>query len=321
MDLTPEEIYQDFRDKNINENTTFELLTSLIENSENEDIRLEALMNLEKSGIIKDNLFNILENLIISDSNSNIRVAATKFLKDKFLKEALNPLKWAMNHELDYECLIIIIQTLEKINTDESKSVLGNGISKILNTKYHNKERRIENKKFRKVIKRLLKKKQLENFTHTELAEILINYITITLLINQYPNVYYEVDPQNGLIRELDLSNYLEYEVKGTPFGWKNNIKSISEISGLKSLKYLKKIDLSNNIIENVKEIVHLKNLTHLILTNNNISEIDNLEYIKSLSNIKYLDLRGNNLGKKMDPTEFDSNIKVLLKDSYIKIK
>ena len=76
-----------------------------------------------------------------------------------------------------------------------------------------------------------------------ELAKILINYLTITNLIKQYLNVYFELDPQNGLVNELDLSDYLEFEVKGTPFGCKNNIKSISEIRGLNHLKYLKKIE------------------------------------------------------------------------------
>ncbi len=321
MDLTPDEILEDLKNNRINENIAYDLLTSLIENSENEKVRLEAIKNLEKIGLTSNTLFSFLENLLISDSNSMIRYVAIKFLNTKFLEKAINPVKWAILHEPDYECTIALIQTLEKINTDESKLVLINQVKKILKTKHLNKERRIENKKFRKVIKKFIKTKQIIKFTHTELTEILINFLTILNLTKQYPNVYYELDPQNGLISELDLSDYLEYEVKGTPFGWKNNILSISEIIGLKNLKNLKKVDLSNNLIENVKELVHLKELTHLILTNNNISEIENLDYINSLSNLKYLDLRGNTLGKKLSPADFDSNIKVLLKDSYIKIK
>jgi len=320
MDLTPEEIYEDLRNKRINKNTAYDLLTSLVENSENENVRLKAIINLEKIGLINDKLFSFLENLLISDSNSKIRKAATKFMKHKFLEKVNNPLKWAIKHETDYECLITIIQSLEKINSYESKLILVNEIKKIIKTKYLNKEKRIENKKFKKVIKKFLKTKKINYFTHRELAEILINYLIIGNLINQYPNIYYELDPQNGLIKELDLSD-LEYEVKGTPFGWKNNIQSISEIIGLEHLKSLKKIDLSNNSIENVKELIHLKNLTHLILTNNNISEIENLNYIKSLLNLEYLDLRGNELGNKISSDEFDQKIKVLLKESYIKIK
>ena len=137
-------------------------------------------------------------------------------------------------------------------------------------------------------------------------------------MIKQYLNVYFELDSQNGLIRQLDLSDYLEYEVKGTPFGWKNNIKSISQIVGLKHLKYLKRIDLSNNQIDDVKEITQLENLTHLILINNKISKRDNLNYLKRLPNLEYLDLRGNELGKNISLNEFDPKIRVLLKYSYI---
>ena len=137
-------------------------------------------------------------------------------------------------------------------------------------------------------------------------------------MTKQYLNVYFELDSQNGLIRELDLSDYLEHEVKGTPFGWKNNIKSISEIVGLNHLKYLKKIDLSNNQIEEVKDLIHLENLTHLILINNKISKRENLNYLKRLPNLKYLDLRGNELGKNINSREFDPKIRVLLEYSYI---
>lgn len=321
MSLTPKKIYLEFKDKKINQATAYVLLTSLVDNSDDEIIRLESIINLDKIGLINDNLFNFLENLLVSDSNRKIRYAAAQLLKNRFLEKAINPMKWAIKHETDYECLITITQSLEEIKTPESKLILLNEVKKIIKTKYLNKERKVENKKFKKVIKKLLKAKKVDSFTHTELAKILINYLTITNLIKQYLNVYFELDPQNGLINELDLSDYLEFEVKGTPFGWKNNIKSISEIRGLNHLKYLKKIDLSNNQIENVKNLIQLEKLTHLILFNNRISKKENLNYLKKLPKLEYLDLRGNDVVKEIGPNEFDPKINVLLKDSYIKIK
>ena len=38
MDLTPAEIYKDYKNNNINQITAYNLLTSLIENSENENV-------------------------------------------------------------------------------------------------------------------------------------------------------------------------------------------------------------------------------------------------------------------------------------------
>jgi hypothetical protein len=321
MELTPKDIYEDFKNNRINKIIAYNQLTSLIEGSENEDIRFESIMILEKIDLINDKLFNFLENLLISDLNRKIRNAAAEFIMSNFLEKAINPLKWVISHEKDYECLITIIKSLEKINTYESKSILVNEIQKIIKIKYINKEKRIRNKKFQKVIKRLLKTKEITNFTHKRLAEILINYLTISNLTKQYPNVYFELDSENGLVRELDLSDYLEYEVKGIPFGWKNNIKSISEIPGLNHLKYLKKFDLSNNQIDNVKDLSQLENLTHLILNNNKISKKENLNYLKRLSNLEYLDLRGNELGNDINPGEFNPKIKVLLKNSYLQIK
>ncbi len=318
MVLTPEEIFEELKKNRINKFTAYDLLTSLVENSKSENIRVESIKSLEKIGLYNNKIFIILENLLISDSNKKIRKAAAEFLKNKFLEKALKPFKWAIKHEDDYECLMTIIQTLKKINNDESKLILFNEIKRIIKTKYINKEKKIENKKFKKIIKKLIKSKKYEIFTHNELSEILINYITIANLTTQYPNVYYKLNPQNGLINELDLSDYLEYEVKGTPFGWKNNIKSISEIVGLNHLHHLKKIDLSNNQIEDVKELVNFEYLTHLILTNNKISELENLEYIKALRNLEYLDLRYNDIVNKINPHEFDTNIRVLLKDYLI---
>ncbi|MEE9377372.1 MAG: hypothetical protein V3V33_04975 [Candidatus Lokiarchaeia archaeon] len=321
MNLSPRKIYEQYERNEINNSIAFDHLISFVENSENEYIRKTAIEILDRIGIYDNKLFKILENILISDSNGKIRNVALKFLERRFLNKAITPLKWAINHENDYECLITIIKLLKEFNSEESKLILFNETKKIMKTKYLNKEKRIENKKFKKIIKKLLKTKKYEFFTHNELSLILINFITIANLTKRYPNVFYEINPENGLLSELDLSDYLEYEVKGTPFGWKNNIKSISEILGLKYLKNLKKIDLSNNQIENIQELVNLGNLSHLILTNNKICELENLEYVKKLPNLKYLDLRNNKIVKKIHSNEFNPRIRVLLKDSYIKIK
>ncbi len=321
MNLSPKKVLEQFERNEINNSIAFDQLVSFVEDSENEQFREEAIEILDRIGFFNDKLFKILENILISDSNGKIRNAALKFLERRFLSQAITPLKWAINHESDYECLLTIINSLKKDNSEESKLILFNQIKKIMKIKYLNKERRIENKKFKKNIKKLLKTKKYEFFTSKELSHILINFITISNITKQYPNVFYEVNPENGLLKELDLSDYLEYEVRGTPFGWKNNIKSLSEVLGLRNLKFLKKINLSNNQIENLYGLANLENLTHLVLTNNKISELENLESIKKLQHLKYLDLRNNDIVKKIHSNEFEPRIRVLLKDSYIKIK
>ncbi len=318
MVLTPKRIYEEFGNSNINKFRAYDLLTSFIENSENEEIRVDSIKYLEKIGVFHEKLFNFLENILVSDSNREIRIIAAEFLKNKFLEKSINPFKWVIKYETDYECIIIAIKSLKKINSSETKLLLFNQLKSIIKTKYINKQKNIENKKFKIIVKKLVKSKKYDNFTHKELSDILINYIIIKNLIKQYPNVYYELNPQSGLIEELDLSDFLEYEVRGVLFGWNNNITSVSEIYGLKYLNNIKKFDLSNNQIEDIKDLANLKNLTHLILTNNKISKLENVEIIKSLPNLVYLDLRYNDITKKINLKEFDKNIRVLLKDNLI---
>ncbi|MFX1555552.1 MAG: leucine-rich repeat domain-containing protein [Promethearchaeota archaeon] len=253
-------------------------------------------------------------------SNNTLRNIAAKFIERRFLNKALIPLKWCIKHESDFTCLITIINILKRINNYESKLLLFNEVKKIINIMYLNKEKKIKNKRFKKVIQNLLNTKKFEDFTSEELSQILINFCTIKHLIKLFPNVFYELDSQNGLVKELDLSDFLEYEVRGIPWGWKNDITSLSEVNGLKYLNNLTKINLSNNQIKNIKSLVNLVNLTHLILTNNKISELKNLEYIKKLPNLEYLDLRYNEIVRKIDPNRFNQTIRVLLSD-YLVVK
>lgn len=322
MILTPEKICEEFENNNLDKHTAFDLLISLIENSEDENVRVKSIKSLEKIGILNSKTFTILENVLISDSNGNIRNAAAKVIEKKFSNEkALVPLKWAINHESNYECLITIIRTLEKINNKEAKAILIEQLKKIRKTKYLNKVKNIQNKRFKKTLKGLFRERKYEDLTHKESGEILINYLTIRHLIEQFPNVYYEIDPQIALIKELDLSNYMEYEVRGTPWGSKNNIKTLSDITGLFNLNNLKKIDLSDNQINSIKELNQLVNLRHVVLTNNKISDLENINYLRNLPNLEYLDLRGNEIAKKIRLNEFNPKIRVILNDSYIKIK
>jgi Leucine-rich repeat (LRR) protein len=117
------------------------------------------------------------------------------------------------------------------------------------------------------------------------------------------------------------MSDYLEYEVKGTPWGWKNNIDTLAKIEGLKNLKYLKKLDLSNNLLRNIEEIVSLKSITHLNLANNKISELKNIAYINELPNLKYLNLEGNPMSQIISLKDFNKDFELVLTNKFLEIK
>ncbi|MFW9781518.1 MAG: leucine-rich repeat domain-containing protein [Candidatus Heimdallarchaeota archaeon] len=314
----PSKILRELEEHKITKLTAFELLTAIIDNSNSEDLRSRAIMILVKANIFKEKVFEILENLLISDQSAVIRCLAANYIADKFIDQAITPLKWAFENEKNYDCFIDIIKILGNLKSIEAKSILYDEIKRISKLGYLNKDRRIENKKYRKVLKKLLKEKNYNSFTHNELAQIIINYHTIFHLLKKYNNVYYELDPKNALINRLDLSDLLEFEVKGTPWQWRNNIRNLSEITGLYNLTYLKEIDLSNNQLTSIKGIYKLPNLTHVILSHNKLSKEDTIKHLKRISNLIHLDLRGNKIAEKIKNGDFPSKTTVLLKDIYI---
>lgn len=313
MELNPNVIYEDYINNRSDKDTVIKQLISIIENYDDNAIREDSIKVLGKLKLISENLFDLFESLLLSDSSENIRNAAANYLSEHHLNNSLSLFKWAIQHEKSNNCLITIVNALVKINSKESKTALIEQIKKTRKTQYINLEKGYENKRYKKALKPLIKRNKIANFSHKQLGEILINFFTIKTLIEEIPNVYFELNSANLLVEKLDLSDYLEFEVKGTPWGWKNNIRNLSEISGLNNLKYLKKLDLSNNQIENVKPLVELKDLTHLVLSNNQISDVDNLEYLKQLSKLQFLDLCGNRIVKFVKKNDFNPNMRVLL--------
>ncbi len=313
MELNPNRIYEDHINNRLDKSTAIKQLISIIENYNDDTTREDSIKILANIKLTSENLFTFFENLLLSDSSENIRNAAANYLSVNHLNSSLPVFKWSIQHEKSYNCLLTIVKTLVKINSSESKTILIEQIKKIRKTHYINLEKGYENKRYKKALKPLIRRNKINNYSHKELGVILINFFTIKTLIEEIPNVYFELNSTNLLVEKLDLSDYLEFEVKGTPWGWKNNIRKISKIPGLENLRYLKKLDLSNNQIENVKGLVGLKNLTHLVLSNNQISDIDNLEHLKHLSKLQFLDLCGNEIVNFIKKDDFNPNTRVLL--------
>ena len=103
MTLTPNAIYKDFEEKNLDKSTAVDLLISLIENAEYVNVRKESIRNIEriglKSGLKHEKLLKLLENLIVSDLNEGIRNAAISAMKNLFINKSLDPMKWTLQHE------------------------------------------------------------------------------------------------------------------------------------------------------------------------------------------------------------------------------
>ena len=315
MDVNPQTILKDYNNKRIDKSTAIKLLISGIENYDEEKFRLEAIsiLNALKIKIKTKTLFEFFENLILSDSSEAIRNAAAKYISANFLEISLPVYQWVIQHETSYYCLITVVNSLVKIHSSESKSILFEQIGKIRDIKSLNVDKGYGNKKYRKALRSYFKRNPINKLSHKQLGAILINFLTMKNLIAEIPNVYFELDDKRLLIDSLDLSDYLEFEVKGTPWGWKNNIRSLSQITGLSNLRHLKTLDLSNNQIGDLEGINELENLTHLVLPNNQISDLKNLEYINQLTNLQFVDLCGNDISKNVKNKDFNPYCRVLL--------
>ncbi|MFX1277020.1 MAG: leucine-rich repeat domain-containing protein, partial [Promethearchaeota archaeon] len=274
MELTPETIFQKYQKKELDKDTTINYLISLIENSNNENFRVDSLKIIRKIQGFDDKLFRFIENLLISDSNVNIRCQTAKIIRSHYLKNSISLLNWSLKHETDIECLSIIIKTLIEIDTLESKTILFEEIKKIKKLKQLHAHQMVSNNHFRKPLKVLLKKTKFKDLSSELLGDILLNYKTILTIKNKFYSVYYEL--KDTKLIKLDLSD-VEFEVRGWKAEFKNNIQYFSDIPGLYNLKSLESLYLSNNIISTIDGIQELSNLSYLDLSNNKIKDIETL--------------------------------------------
>jgi len=311
MVLNPKKILEDYKNNKLNKHSAISSLISLIENSDSDEIRVECLKNLEEIGIKEEEIFKFLENLLISDSSNDVRTVTAKLIQNNFLVKSLSVMKWTVMYETDCECLYYIIDTLKKLNNEEAKSVLIKEVRKIQKLKYLLPDSNISNKPFKKDLKKLFKVSKID-ISIMEAADIIMNFKIIAALKKKFYSVYYELE--NAKIVKLDLSD-IEYEVRGWKSEFKNNIQDLSEVPGLKHLKYLQFLYLSNNQISSLKDLVHLTELTHLYISNNKLVDVINLQYIKTIPNLTYVDIRGNELAKKVNCDDFNEEIKVNFSD------
>lgn len=312
MVLNPDKIFEDYKSNIIDRQSAIKSFISLIENSDNDETRVECLRNFEKIGIKGEEIFKFLENLLISDSSNDVRTVTAELIRNNFIEKALPVMKWAITYETDCECLYYILSALKVINTEDSKSVLIEEIKKIKKLKYLLPDSNVSNKLFKKDLKKLFKTKKIEHISQSELVDIIMNFKIIATLKKKFYSVYYELE--DAKVVKLDLSD-IEYEVRGWKSEFKNNINDLSDIPGLKHLKSLKFLYLSNNQISNIKDLLTLPELTHLYISNNKIVDVVNLQYIRTMPNLTYLDINGNELAKRVSCDDFQESLNVKISD------
>jgi hypothetical protein len=124
MSLTPEIIQERSINGEISKNLALEQLTILIENSENDSLRLKSLNALQELNYRSENLYNLLEHLLISDENEEIRSLAGKILILSFSEKELKPIMWALENESSYSCLSSLFESIREAENFNYHKVL-----------------------------------------------------------------------------------------------------------------------------------------------------------------------------------------------------
>jgi hypothetical protein len=212
-------------------------------------------------------------------------------------------MRWALHYESDYHCLMEIIDALTKINSNQAKQILWDKIQRLKKRRYIDKRKNYPNRRFRKSLKIFLQERKYENVHVQELAEILINYLTIQRIIERFYTVFFKWE--NGLISELDLSE-IGWNVNVWKQKYAERISDLSEIKEIQRLTQLKKLDLNNNRLSSIKQLTNLTKITHLYLSNNRLKDKKNIEYFKEFPNLKFLDIAGNEITRIIEREEME---------------
>jgi len=293
--VSPNKIFDDFRQGKLSKNQASDLLMSFVENlieldseSKNVVIKLLALICSNDKKV-----FKFLELLLISDLDDLVRGNAANAIISNFSDLAFEPIEWALLHEESETSIIQIIKALKKTNNLKLKSLLNTfeyveyegkillpfGSEQIINLSGQN-------------IVNLSQVKGLGNLIN--LNKLYLNFNKIT-----------EIEGLDNLInlKTLHLQGNKIRTIKG--LDQLKNLKSlylnnneIIKIQGIANLSSLKSLMIYDNKIAEIQKLEHLSNLEILNLRNNRFSEIKGL---KSLGNLKRLDLSNNRITEIKD--------------------
>jgi len=110
---TPESIYSKYIDKKIGTKHALKLFESIINKSDDEEIRVATLDYIGKLTDDDELAFNIIENCLISDESPVVKFGAAKTLIHYFPERELKPLLWAISNENSIYFLKNLLDLLE----------------------------------------------------------------------------------------------------------------------------------------------------------------------------------------------------------------
>jgi len=319
--LTPEKIQKEYSTGDLGKENAAELLISLIEGSENTEIRVGSIKALEKINFHTEKIFKTLENYMISDESAIVRASVANYLIQNFLEDCLSALRWVIQHEKSPLVLKLLYEFMEKFDTPQLKL-----IKKDLTYWSENFSSKIgvvpQESKFFLDLEVLFAKGKRNykidpsSYKHFEELSDIKNGEPWLVIKNKHVEIldfnYFKwkfiknnVDIVNSLSKLLDLDIYLCSLRK-----YSHNDVMISTIpESIGSLIYLKKLTLRRNGLKKLPfSINKLTMLKVLDISYNKFEEIPQI--ISSLSILETLNIKHNIV--QSIPESLSHNIKVI---------
>ena len=109
---TPEKVYYEVLINKLNHKVATDILISLLEKSDNVDIRTKCIETIGKLELKGVSLFKILENCMLSDEDSLVRSFCIEVISSRFPKLSLVPINWVIHNDTSVMALGKILEVI-----------------------------------------------------------------------------------------------------------------------------------------------------------------------------------------------------------------
>jgi len=293
MKLSPKYIKANLDEIGIKEATI--ILKEWIDNSNDKELRENALRLFGEIDDCKDKNFKFYEQLFLSDEVIDVSILAGNIIRSKYVhdhnKKVINLFKFTLNKINSLQKKLLALEILREFDTKVTRKIIGDFIKDLIKKQYKNKV-----KVFPKDVLNI-------NYNRT-IPPTIIKICENVILGDYYTNMCgYNISMRNGLIILLscegaNISNI--YDIVGLDklTGLKHILfqrNKIKRIQGLEKLTGLKVLNLSRNKINKIENLTNLAKLEELILSHNEVTKIENVD---CLMNLKSLNLDNNNINE-----------------------
>ncbi|MFW9900905.1 MAG: hypothetical protein ACFFDY_06420 [Candidatus Thorarchaeota archaeon] len=121
--LRPEKLYKEYLTGALGKENAAELLISLIEGSENTEIRVRSIKTLEKINFQNEKIFKTLENHLISDESAIVRASVANYLIQNFLVNCVPAFRWVIQHERSPLVLQLVFDSIDNFDSPQLESI------------------------------------------------------------------------------------------------------------------------------------------------------------------------------------------------------